>query len=218
MPEKIMCKTKDDAEKRLRQMKGHHQGWTFSVVESLGGYMVLPKQSITSSGAVFYPSVMSDKGLDLLKSIERLNLKPYDDQTGLIISKWTQGATIGYGHLIPQSEWSFFKDGITKEYAETLFESDLSSFYKNVTDFVTVQLMQYQFDALVMLAFNIGSGAFKNSSVVKMINNPGVKTAYSTLQSAWYAYNKSQKKENEGLKNRRECEWNIYSENIYKPW
>jgi len=47
---------------------------------------------------------MSNQGMGLLKSIEKLRLKPYDDQTGKEISSWVKGATIGYGYLIDPGE------------------------------------------------------------------------------------------------------------------
>lgn len=49
---------------------------------------------------------MSDKGMELLMSIESFKDKPYDDQNGNAISNWVKGATIGYGHLISQDEWN----------------------------------------------------------------------------------------------------------------
>ncbi|MCG4112058.1 hypothetical protein KBJ29_09580 [Campylobacter jejuni] len=53
-------------------------------------------------------------------------------------------------------------------------------------------LAQNEFDALVILCFNIGIDNFKNSSVAKIIN--AEKTGYKTLKEAWIAWNKSQNK------------------------
>ena len=46
---------------------------------------------------------MSEEGLTLLKQVETLRLKPYDDQTSKETKVWTEGATIGYGHLIKKT-------------------------------------------------------------------------------------------------------------------
>jgi type VI secretion system secreted protein VgrG len=82
---------------------------------------------------------------------------------------------------------------------------------------IKVDLTQQQFDALVILAFNIGDN-FKNSSVAKLINDPAATTSYDDLESAWKAWNKSQGKEMKGLNNRRAAEWKIYAEGVYEKW
>ena len=62
--------------------------------------------------------------IELLKQVESLRLRPYDDQTDQEISAWVPGATVGYGHLIPQAEWRTFKGGISVVQANALFERD----------------------------------------------------------------------------------------------
>ncbi len=161
---------------------------------------------------------LSEKGTDLLKSIEQLETKPYDDQTGKEISSWVEGATIGYGHLISKAEWSKYKDGITESQALILFKADLKPFLETVRTKVTANVSQNQFDALVLLIFNIGQKAFANSSVLKLVNNPNAKTSFPGLEAAWKAWNKSQGKVNKGLTNRRQAEWNIYTKGVYKKW
>ena len=76
---------------------------------------------------------------------------------------------------------------------------------------------QRQFDAAVMLAFNIGSN-FGSSSVVKMMNSPTVTTDFSTIEDAWKAWKYSQGSVNQGMINRRAAEWNVYSNGVYKKW
>jgi type VI secretion system secreted protein VgrG len=161
---------------------------------------------------------ISSKGLTLLKQIEKLHLKPYDDQTGQQIATWIQGATIGYGHLIKKTEWHTYKNGMAESQANILFEADLSPFVTAVQNGVSAQLSQNEFDALVILAFNIGVQSFTGSSVLKLINTPTATTKYRDLEEAWKAWNKSQGKVMKGLNNRRNCEWKIYSESIYERW
>ncbi|MDY0134602.1 MAG: lysozyme [Atribacterota bacterium] len=161
---------------------------------------------------------LSAEAINLLKSIEQLKLKPYDDQTGLTTDKWVQGATIGYGHLIQKNDWNLYKNGITGAQADQIFANDLAPFEKAVNDVIKVTMSQQQFDALVILSYNIGVSAFTSSSVAKLVNNPNDKTTYSTLEEAWKSWNKSQGKINRGLINRRNAEWNIYTKGIYKKW
>jgi GH24 family phage-related lysozyme (muramidase) len=161
---------------------------------------------------------LSSSGESLLKGVETLRLKPYDDQTGDDISSWVEGATIGYGHLIASDEWHLYENGINESQAENLFSDDLAPFLAAVNESVTAQISQQQFDALVMLVFNIGIGAFKSSSALKLVNDPNASTSYDSLESAWKAWNKSQGKVNQGLVNRRNAEWNVYSKGVYERW
>ena len=86
-----------------------------------------------------------------------------------------------------------------------------------VNDNITVPLAQNQYDALVSLAYNIGSGGFKNSTVVKYINNPDFHSSvYSDLESAWRAWNRTQGIVSNGLTRRRQNEWNMYTHGIYR--
>ncbi|WP_417359460.1 lysozyme [Gallaecimonas pentaromativorans] len=161
---------------------------------------------------------LSPQGLGLLKSIETLALKPYDDQSGNVIHQWLPGATIGYGHLISEAQWPLYADGLNVAGAEALFKSDLAPFEQAVNRLVTRTLTQYKFDALVILMYNIGIGAFSSSSVLKLVNDPATPTPYADLEEAWKAWDKSQGKFNQGLANRRAAEWNLYSKGIYQRW
>lgn len=161
---------------------------------------------------------LSEPGEALLKGVETLRLQPYDDQTGDDISSWVKGATIGYGHLIANDEWHLYRNGISAAQAKSLFEDDLAPFVAAVNQNVTAAVSQEQFDALVMLTFNIGIGGFKSSSALKLVNSPNARTDYDSLESAWKAWNKSQGKVSQGLVNRRNAEWNVYSKGVYERW
>ncbi len=173
-----------------------------------------------STALGFAPSTLrlGPDGVTLLKAVERLALKPYDDQTGEDITAWVAGATIGYGHLITAADWALYQGGLTAAAADALFLADLAPFEQGVGDVVTQRLQQYQFDALVILAFNIGLAGFKSSSVVKLVNDPKASTAYASLKDAWLAWNKSQGKVMKGLDNRRRCEWAVYTTAVYALW
>lgn len=159
----------------------------------------------------------SEKAKEIMKAMESLSLLPYDDQKGIKsapIPNWVQGATIGYGHLITRPQWNLYFKGISREQAEALFNNDLVPFEDGVSDLVKRKLTQNEFDALVMLAFNIGLGALKSSSVLKMVN--GEKGNYPSLEAAWKAWNKSQGKVMNGLIKRRALEYDIYRNDNYR--
>lgn len=183
------------------------------------GGKTIAKLSASSAGLKISNSFdLSEDGLDLLKHIEKLRLKPYDDQTGKSITSWCEGATIGYGHLIARKDWEKYKNGIDETTANNLFKTDLSPFADAVSSKVKSKLTQNQYDALVILTFNIGIDGFASSSVLKLVNDPAAKTGHKNLESAWKAWNKSQGVVNTGLINRRNAEWKIYSDNLYEKW
>ena len=185
---------------------------------SLQNLLCTPINQTVAGGFLPWSLSFGPDGVALLKSIEKLRLKPYNDQTGKDITTWVAGATIGYGHLIAKSEWKTYEKGISEKDADALFNADLAPFVDAVRNTITVGLQQHQFDALVIFAFNIGISGFKGSSVVQLINNPKAKTSYATLEDAWKAWNKSQGKLNKGLVNRRNAEWNIYNSATYSRW
>lgn len=161
---------------------------------------------------------LSNNVRELPQPIEQLSTSPHDAQTGGDITQWVKGATIGYGHLISQAEWSKYKDGITAEQASELFSKDLKPYVNIVNRKVTGNVRQNEFDAMIILAFNIGTDAFSGSSVLKLVNDPNAKTGYANLESAWKAWKRSQGVVNKGLINRRKAEWDIYNSGRYKKW
>ena len=102
---------------------------------------------------------ISDKGIEFLIKEEGEVLTAYKCQAGV----WT----IGVGHtgdeVAPELK-------ITKEKSRELLKIDLKRFEDVVNKSIKYPIEQYQFDALVSLAFNIGVNAFANSTVVKRIN------------------------------------------------
>lgn len=161
---------------------------------------------------------MSEAGKQWLKDVEQLRLMPYDDQTGREITSWLQGATIGYGYLIPEVEWNYYREGIDAAEAERLFEEELIKYESSVRDSIHVPMSPHEFDAAVIFTYNIGIYAFPDSSAAKLINDPDAVTPYSTLENAWKAWNRSQGEVNRGLLNRRSAEWDIYSKGVYETW
>lgn len=161
---------------------------------------------------------LSEAGKQWLKDVEQLRLTPYNDQTGQDITSWVEGATIGYGYLIPEEEWHYYKEGIDVAEADRLFEEELIKYENSVNSAIEADLEQHEFDAAVMLAYNIGVYAFAPSSAVEIINDASSVTPYPTLEDAWKAWKYSQGKVNRGLINRRAAEWDMYSKGIYSTW
>lgn len=160
----------------------------------------------------------SQAGMNLLEKAESLSLQPYDDQTGRPTNVWVPGATIGYGHLITQNEWTTYENGFQQADAESLLSHDLAGCVAAVRSVITAPVSQNEFDAMVMLAFNIGVPAFTTSSVSKLVNNPNAASPYANLEAAWKAWDRSQGKVMVGLDRRRQCEWDVYANDLYQSW
>lgn len=75
--------------------------------------------------------------------------------------------TIGYGHYGSDVHAG---DTITEAEATALMKKDLKVFENAVRSAVKVDITQSQFDALVSLSYNIGTGAFADSDTVKALN------------------------------------------------
>jgi lysozyme len=102
---------------------------------------------------------LSFEGYQWLKAFEGVRLTPYFDAGGKM--------TVGYGHLMRRGE---LHGSLTMAQAEELLKQDVAIAEGVVQHYVTVPLRQSQFDALVMLVFNIGAGQFAESRLLRYVN------------------------------------------------
>ncbi len=105
---------------------------------------------------------ISNQGLNFIKNWEGCKLKTYICAAGK--------PTIGIGHVLLPGEDKKFKDGITEEFAEQMFLSDVKPREASIRSVVRVPLNQRQYDAIVSFVFNIGVQAFKTSTFLKRLN------------------------------------------------
>lgn len=137
---------------------------------------------------------------DLVKEFEGLRLQAYLDAANI----WT----IGYGLTrYPNGQKVKQGDTITRDQAEMYFKQTLQKFAQGVEDSITSQVNNNQFAALVSLAYNIGLTAFKNSTILRLVNqnpnNPAIKNEFMKWVN-------SGGKRIKGLVTRRETEANLY--------
>lgn len=138
---------------------------------------------------------ISDKGIEFLIKEEGEVLHAYRCAAGV----WT----IGVGHtggVTPNMK-------ITKEQSRQLLKSDLCRFEKAVNETIKHPLLQYQFDALVSFAFNVGAPAFKGSTLAKKIN---ANAPWSEIRAEFLRWNKAGGKVLAGLTSRRKREAKLY--------
>lgn len=108
---------------------------------------------------------ISNKGLELIKTFEGLSLKPYLDAVNI--------PTIGFGNTFYENmkKVTLQDEPITRERADSLFNFLVTTNYVNVVNrLVIVDINQNQFDALVSFVYNLGSGNFEKSTLLKKVN------------------------------------------------
>ena len=136
------------------------------------------------------------KGLELIKKYEGFYSKPYLDPIGI--------PTIGYGATYyPNKVKVTMKDKpLTEKQASDLLVQMLKVYENQVALLVRKPITQNQFDALVSLSYNIGSGAFKNSTLLKKLNAKD----YAGAADQFLVWNKGGGKVLKGLVRRRDAE------------
>lgn len=111
------------------------------------------------------PTTVSESGLNLVKKFEGLHKQQKD---GSVIAYKCPASvlTIGWGHT------AGVKDGQTAtiEQCEEWLQDDLNDAGKILQRYVNVPLTQAQFDALASFIFNLGEGSFRNSTLLKKLN------------------------------------------------
>ena len=137
---------------------------------------------------------ISEAGLDLIKSHEGFRSDAYLCPAGV----WT----IGYGHTGDVEEGQ----SVTEEEAEELLLQDVAFAEDAVNSLVEVELSQQMFDALVCFVYNVGVGAFEQSTLLRLLNQ-GQKEEAAEQFLRW---NKAGGKELAGLTRRREAERDLF--------
>ena len=141
----------------------------------------------------------SQEGIDLIKEFEGYSERVYMCAGGKY--------TIGYGHTRNVEPG----DTCTREQAEEFLRQDLVDAEETIEALVKVPLTQNQFDALVSLVYNIGSGNFYSSTIRRVVNcKIGDPEEY---RKAWMMWVKSKGKVLKGLVRRREAEYKLFSSN-----
>ena len=139
----------------------------------------------------------SPKGIALIKEFEGLRLKAYQCPGGV----WT----IGYGHT------AGVKSGmvITEAQAEEYLKADLIA-YERYLNGLGLALNQNQFDALVSFIYNVGTGNFSSSTLLRKIR---VNPQDNSIMDEFLRWVYSKGRVLPGLQRRRLAEMKLYFSN-----
>lgn len=156
--------------------------------------------------------MISTNLLNFLETVEGFMPYPYKDAVGY----WT----IGVGHLITNNDLALKRiagtndiDQLKKSPLSTtqvrdLLRSDMDNFRNGVLNKLNkINLLENKLDAILSLVFNIGIGAFKSSTLAKILLAHGTDTEVIEQFMRW---NKASGRTLKGLTKRRIVEIHIY--------
>lgn len=118
--------------------------------------------------------MLSHKGLRFIADWEGFKNNVYKDAAGL--------PTIGVGHLLTTTELAtgkidipgygsiLYENGLSDDQVMALLVKDTIRIGTEVQRLVKQRVFQHQYDALVSFAFNVGTGNFSSSTLLKRVN------------------------------------------------
>lgn len=142
----------------------------------------------------------SDACINLIKRFEGCRLGAYPDP-GTGGDPWT----IGYGHTGPEVHQGLW---ISQNQADAYLRKDVSHFAEGVDKLVSdsVPITQAQFDAMCSLAYNIGLGNFRTSTVLRKLHDGDAISA----AKGFMLWTKAAGRELPGLVTRRAAEQALF--------
>jgi lysozyme len=150
---------------------------------------------------------LSKRGLDLIAEFEGFVPYAYNDAAG--------HATVGYGRLLHHGPVTAKdrerygtrdKPKVTHEMGLRMLEEDTEAFERVVQSLVRVPVTQGEFNALVSFSFNVGAGALRDSTLLRLLN--GHKRRLAARE--FVKWNKAGGRVLPGLTRRREAEARMF--------
>jgi GH24 family phage-related lysozyme (muramidase) len=154
------------------------------------------------------PTGLSTAGVQLIKSFEGFIPKLYNDPAG--------HCTVGYGTLVHKyncdgrSSEDPYKGGIPEDQATQLLNDEANKTATMILKTVKVSLNQNQLDALTSFVYNVGEGAFKDSTLLKVLNKGDYGTVPSEMKRWTKATVDGKKVDLPGLVKRRDAEADLF--------
>jgi GH24 family phage-related lysozyme (muramidase) len=151
---------------------------------------------------------VSQQGIDFIKGWESFRAKMYNDPVG--------HCTIGYGTLLHHgncdgrtSEHPYVND-VSEAEATQLLAQEVSGIQQTINSSVTVPLNQNQNDSLVSFVYNIGTGGFRKSTLLKLLNQGNYSAVPTEIKKWTKARQNGKLIDLPGLVRRREAEAELF--------
>jgi len=154
-------------------------------------------------------ATVTDQFIQALKRWEGVTYKSYPD---------ANGRSIGVGHFIQPHEAHLNTAIIDDSQVHVLLKSDLIKSESAVKKTIKVPMKQQEYEAMVALTFNIGTEAFRTSTVAARFN---LKESYERIEQAFLMWRKSfntatqRKEDNPDLVARRQKELYLFKYGTY---
>jgi lysozyme len=142
---------------------------------------------------------MTEKGYNLLKKLEGLRLKVYEDVGGI--------KTVGYGSVKPGLK---LDDVITEAQAESWLKEDVKYIEQRMHLLISKNINENQWAALVCFIYNVGLEAFRKSTLLKRVND----TKFIEAAQEFTKWDKVKGVSVMGLYNRRLAEQALFLETV----
>lgn len=151
--------------------------------------------------------IVSNLGIDYIKGWEKFRNKAYLDQAkiwtiGYGTIRYFDGSPIGSGDVISISR------------ATSYLIAECEGIVMKLNIMLKHEWGQNEFDAMVSLAYNIGTQGFRSSTLLRRLN-----TDDEIFENYFTRWNKvtidGKLVPSRGLTRRRKCEWKLFSEGDY---
>lgn len=137
---------------------------------------------------------INQAGIDLIKSFEQCRLTSYEDGAGI----WT----LGWGH----TRGITANMTCTQAQADQWFLEDIQETQKILSGLVPSTITANQFSACVSLAYNIGTGHFASSTLLKKLRGHDIAGA----ADQFLVWDKVAGAHSPGLQRRRQAERQLF--------
>jgi lysozyme len=145
---------------------------------------------------------LDEAGIRLIAQFEGCVLHPYLDQVGIPTIGTGMTYYPGTGKKVTMSD-----PPISQAQADSMFLQLVKPFELAVSSTTRPDLTQNQYNALVSLTYNIGTGGFKGSTVHRLVNS---NVSGPELKAAFLMWSKAGGKPLEDLVERRTKEYEVY--------
>lgn len=157
--------------------------------------------------------MVNKKLVSFIENLEGCMLKAYFDVANYLtigIGHWISPEDKKRGYILAEDKDGIYylnlelaiKKGITKEEAYNILDYELNLYEREVPKLVKVKLNDSQLISLISFSFNVGLGAFRKSTLLRLLNQGDYNAPVIELPK----WRKAGGKIIQGLVNRREKE------------